>query len=722
MTAADRAGAARPGSPEAAPPAPPAGAAGGLLAPVAAGVAIGIDALLAGLALVPVPQAVASELTENGMHNFRPERDSALYLGAGALAVVAAVLLSRTRRAPRMAPRPGRWARWAALGVPAMAAATSTAVFLAARHALPLGGAARFAYLALSVGLAGACVAAVRTSPAAGPARRPSATALDVPAGEIRPGPADAVVPALVAALLYVPGWREVAGGALAGEGALHLDFFALGPALAFDSGLALGSDVQPYYGVGWAMVVAGLDALSYGRFLRLEIVYGCVYFAGVYLLVRLLTGDRRWAAAGTGVAVLLQMFAAFPDDYVVWRFPSATVMRWPFDVWFFVACLMSLRSRRPAWGVLAGALVGLTLVFQTETAVALGVAFGFWSAARWRAEGAAAGRGLAAAVAAGVAVAAAGLWAASRGTLVSGRFWDGWLENVHLGARGATLLPIAGVTSAEVVVAFVAVAAAYLAFASFAVVRVVRGGAAPAIVLVGSLAVYGFVTFLYFVGRSHPHNLFRPTVPLAVLAATAGGLAWRAQAEARRSRRRRVAIVPWGAVVAVVAALVAAPGVRAYPGVLRTAVSGDGGPVGECLTTSPADVCGLPPAFGGTSAADLRSVAARLRALGSEGTPVAVVDLVGPVIPYLAGAKPWGRYWPLFPSLFTVDQRRAALVALDERPPPLLVMRTLSALDPLYDDSWHAFRPVVERGFSLDSRHGSFEVWTARPRSGGGR
>ncbi|MGH9151206.1 MAG: hypothetical protein ACRD03_02105, partial [Acidimicrobiales bacterium] len=186
--------------------------------------------------------------------------------------------------------------------------------------------------------------------------------------------------------------------------------------------------------------------------------------------------------------------------------------------------------------------------------------------------------------------------------------------------------------------------------------------------------------------------------------------------------RRWRGALVPWGAVVAVVAALAATPGVRAYPGLLRTAVSGDDGPAGACLTTSPADVCGLPPAFGGTSAPDLRSVAARLRALGPEGTPVAVVDVVGPVIPYLAGAQPWGRYWPLFPSLFTVEQRRSVLAALEERPPSVVVMRTLSALDPFYADSWHAFRPVVERGFSLDSRHGSFEVWTARPRSAAGR
>jgi hypothetical protein len=666
--------------------------------PLAGGVAIGVVVLLAGLLLAPTRTADPAGLTHNGAHNFRPEWDAAVYFVAVALGVAATALLSRRRgSATRGSPA-------ASLAVPAVAVAAATAAFLDARAAPPTDTSGRLAWAAAALVLVAVCAAGARAAHrgVATPWRAP----LDVPTRQRGLGLVDLVVPALLVALLYTPAWRELAGNAFAGEGALHLDFFGLGPTLAYESGLALGTDVHPYYGVGWAMVFARLDVFSYGHLIRFEVLYACAYFTGVYLLVRRLTGDRRWGAVGAGLAVLFQLFTIFPSEFVLWRFPSATVLRWPFDVWFFLACLVALRSRhRSAWTVVAAGLVGLTAVFQTETVVALGLAFTFWWAARWRLEGAAALRAVpaAAVVAAGVVV--VGLGTASRWTLFTADFWSGWLENVRLGSEGATLLPVLGVSSWVTVVAFVAVTAAYLAFLAFAVVQVARGSANASAVMLGSIALYGLVTLVYFVGRSNPHNLFRSTVPLAVLVASAGGLATRAWAG------RRPVLVPWLAVAATVVAMVADPGVRSYPGLLRSVVHDDR-PAGDCLVESPRDVCGLPPDFRGVSAADVRSLAARLREVGSEGVPVAVVDEIGPIVPYLAGARPWGRYSPLFPTLFTAEQRRAVLAELEERPPPLLVMRTLEAVEPFYRDSWHVFRPVVERDFTLDSRHGGFEIW----------
>lgn len=686
-----------------------------LLVPVAAGVAIGIDALFAGLLLVRAPMADPAALTQNGAHNLRPERDAIVYFAAAALAVGASGLLSRPRRRRGPAPPDGDSRRpWLPICVPPAALVLSTGAFLAVRDSAPLAGGAAFAYLAGSVVLAAVCAAAARAAPG-GPGS-PWRTALDVPARRHRWGAADLVVPALVVALLYVPGWRELAGDAVAGEGALHLDFFGLGPSLAYKSGLALGGEVHPYYGVGWALVFGRLDLLSYGHLMRFEILYGCVYFSAVYVLVRLLTGDRRWAAAGTALAVLFQLFARWPAEFTLWRFPSATVLRWPFDVWFFLACLAGLRSRRPGWGVAATALVGLTVVFQTETALALGLALAFWWAARWRDEGPGALRALPAAAVAAGAVVVVGLGTASRWTLVSGDFVRGWLENVRLGVRGATLLPIVDLPWVADVIAFVVIVVTYLAFASFAVVQVARRQATTAAVMLGSIALYGIVTLLYFVGRSNPNNLYRSTVPLAILLAAGGGLAWRAWTEGRSTPARPAVFLPWAAVTAAVVALAAVPSVRAYPGLIRSAVTDE--PVsGDCLIDEPRDVCGLPPQFRGVSVPVLHDVASRLRELGSEGTPLAVIDEIGPVIPYLAGAEPWGRYSPLFPTLFTREQRRAVLAVLEDRPPPLLVMRAREGVEPFYADSWQAFRPAVERRFVLDSRHGSLEIWRRSPR-----
>ena len=666
--------------------------------PLAGGVAIGVVGLLAGLLLAPERTADPAQLTDNGAHNFRPEWDAAVYFAAAALAVGATTVLSRRGR---------RRARgWPAVSfaVPVLAAVAAVVAFLSARATPPTDAGSRLGWAGAALLLVAACTAGARAAPRG--LRAPWRSPLDVPHRQRHPGLVDLVVPALLVALLYPPAWRELAGSAFAGEGALHLDFFGLGPALAYESGLALGTDVHPYYGVGWAMVFARLDVLSYGHLIRFEALYACAYFTGVYLLVRGLTGDRRWGAVGAGLAVLLQLFTMFPSDVVLWRFPSATVLRWPFDVWFLLACLVALRSRhRAAWTAVAAGLVGLTAVFQTDAVIALGVAFAFWWVAGLRSEGAPALRALPAPAAVAGGVVVVGLGTASRWTLFRTEFWSGWLENVRLGSEGATLLPILATPSWVTVVAFVAVTAAYLAFVAFAVVQVARGSATTSAVMLGTVALYGLVTFVYFVGRSNPHNLFRPTVPLAVLLASAGGLATRAWAG------RRPVLVPWLAVAATVVAMAADPGVRSYPGLLRSLVRDDR-PAGDCLLEAPRDVCGLPPEFGGVSVGDFRSLAMRLRRLGSPGVPVAVVDQIGPIVPYLAGARPWGRYSPLFPTLFTAEQRRAVLAELEERPPPLLVMRTAEAVDPLYWDSWHVFRPTVERDFVLDSRHGGFEIW----------
>lgn len=680
------------------------------VAPVAAGVAIGVVVLLAGLLLVRSPAADPSELTQNGAHNFRPERDALVYLSAAVTGVGAALALSRRRPGAAAGRLHLRLA--VAVVVPAAAAVASCAAFVGLRDDAPLHGRSAAACAVSAVVLAALCAIAARAAPDR--LRPPWPDPLDVPSGRRPLRPVDAVVPGLLLVLLWVPAWRYVAGNAVSGEGALHLDFFGLGPALSFRSGLAFGSEVHPYYGVGWAMVFARLNLLSYGELIRFEILYACAYFTGVYLLVRLMTGDRRWAAAGTVAAVLLQLFARWPAEFVLWRFPSATVLRWPFDVWVFLACLVQLRTRRPAWGVVAGALVGLAVVFQTETAGALGLGVAFWWVARWRSEGRAALRALPAALGAGAGVVVVGLGIASRWTLLSGDFWTGWLENVRLAARGATLLPIAGVESAADVVAFVAVTAVYLAFVAVAAVAVLRNRATTALVMVGSVALYGLVTFLYFVGRSNPHNLFRPAVPLAVVLATSAGLAWRAWSEARSPGRWSRA-APWAAVALVVAAVAATPSARAYPGVLRAAVADDP-PPGLCLFEAPRDVCGLPPEFAGVSVAGLRDLAAALRELGAEGEPVAVVDEIGPVVPYMAGARAWGRYSPLFPTLFTREQRRAVIAELQEHPPRLLVMRARESLGTFYEDSWLAFRPVVEERYVLDRRVGSFEIWTLAP------
>jgi hypothetical protein len=283
-------------------------------------------------------------------------------------------------------------------------------------------------------------------------------------------------------------------------------------------------------------------------------------------------------------------------------------------------------------------------------------------------------------------------------------------------------LLPLTTTPTTWNIVVFVVFTAVYLTFVGASVVSIARRRLTTPTVMLGIIALYGFITFLYFVGRSHPSNLFRPTVPVALLIAATGGFAHRAwveRAHARDTLRRHMpGAAAWTAVALSLVLLAANPAQRAYPGLIRSAVD-ESTVDGICLFENPDDVCGLPPQAR-QSVDDLHAVAARLRALGSSTTSLAVLDQTGPVIQHMAGARPWGRYLPLFPTLATRSQRDVVIQDLRERPPALLVMRVSAEAGPpfvghwwdYYLDTWRALRVSVERDFDFDSRVGSFEIW----------
>lgn len=673
--------------------------------------------LFTGLILVRPPTISRALLTIDGVNNLRPERDSLFYLAAGLIAVVAALLLARMRPLRRTGTVPRSVARLLPIGVGLGAIAVATAAFLRVRRTLPLSVPGSGAYVGLAVILAAACVMAAKVTRRPGDVVMPLRSEGHEVVRRLRPGAFDLLVPLLVIALVYLPAWPQLAGNAFSGEGALHLDFFAFGPALAFRSGLALGTDLHTYYGLGWPLVFSLLDPLSYANIIRLEVVYGCVYFIGVYALLRVLVGDRRWAAAGTVLAILFQLFAGFPSQLVMWRFPSATIMRWPFDVWFFLVCALHLRTRRTMWAVAAGVLVALAVVFETDTGLALGVAFALFWACLWRMEGVGSLRRLAWSAAAGAPVALLGIGTASRWTFLSGEFWSGWLENIRFSASGATFLALTTEPPSRTVNLFVAIAVSYLVVVAYAVVQLANRRLTTSSVMLGCLATYGFFTLLYFVGRSNPYNLFRPTVPFAILLAAVGGLAHRSWVDRHPDRTPSERIITgataWAALAVALTMLVAHPGARAYPGLMRTAIAG-GPDRGVCLFENPDDVCGLPPeAQQGIE--EFHALAARLRALGSTHSTVAVLDEIGPVIQFMAGAQPWGRYQPTFPNLFTFAQVDAVAADLGRDPPDLLVMRPRAEDRAFYADTWKVLRVPVERGFVLDSQQGPFEIWRRR-------
>ncbi len=685
----------------------------------------------------PPPPAPSERLTVVGTVNVFPEHDVTLYLGVGVafLALMAVLAAVGGRRARRGSGAPGHAALVrAAVALTAAVGATVVAVacFAHANNRLPAGPRIRLWELALFGAvvltcMGGAWVLAPRRSSQRDPVPGDAAPGKD---GRLRWQIADLVVPVLVVAVVYLPGWRQLAGNAFVGEEFLHIDYFAMGPAIAFEKGVALGSAFHPYYGVGWALALTKLPlvrTLSYGHFIHLEVIYGCIYFIGVYALLRVLTRSWQWATAGTALAILLQIFGSFGAGFFIWRFPSATVLRWAFDIWFFLVCLLYLRTRKEMWLVAGGVVVGLALMFQTETGLYLGLAAGFLWLCAWRmapgAAGGAAKRRLirtgAVAVGLGVSVFGLGLGVASRWTFLSGSFWSGWLENLQLTQSGATLLPLTGVPGRKVLLFFALMTATYLAVAGYVVMRFVHRRLTPELVLLGTMAIYGFLTLLYFVGRSNPHNLFRPAVPFAIVLAGSGAVI---QAHLRRgadSSRypRRLAnpvqwALPWLTLGAAVVMLVQHPGFRSYPNLLRTGLSG-GGAEGRCLVGQP-EVCGLDAAQAAYGA-QLEALAGHLRTFGPSTRQVAILDTMGPLVYNLADARPWGRYVPMFYGLFFKSMVQTVVDDLRSSPPDIVVMRSPEQRNPFLDDIWQAMRPTVEQAYVLDRTFGPFEVWERR-------
>lgn len=707
--------------------------------------AAAVVALLTTVRLWRPPPPPLAKLTIAGTVNVFPEHDVSLYLGFGLLCLAGLALLGvRGGRGGLGAPPPlAPVARaGAAVGGALAAVLVSVELFDRARYRLAAAGPRIYLWeVGLSLAIVAALVVAARALAPAWATAAPPAPAApsEAPLPRFRWRPADLIFPLAVVALVYLPNPQLIAGNAFSGEEFLHIDFFAMGPAVAFRKGLALGSGIHVYYGMGWALVLTKLPVmpvLSYGRFIRLEAIYGCIYFIAVYAFVRLFTRSWQWGVAATLLAILLQLFGSYSDAFVMWRFPSATVLRWMWDVWFFLACLLYLRTRRDLFLIAGGLVVGLALLFQTDTGMYLGLSAAFFWGCLWRLEPAA-GRRLvrtgAAAAGTGLTALFLGLGVASRWTLLDRAFWDGWLENLRLTRAGATLLPLYGISGPRVLFFFALMMVVYLALAGHAVLGFVRRRLTGEAVLLGTIAVYGYFTLLYYVGRSNPHNLFRPAVPFAMLVACAPSLLRRSPGAAPatgRGSRVAGAAVPWLAMATAVVMLMAHPGFHTYPSLLKTALVGSQ-PEGICVFGT-AEVCDVEPADPDYSGPDLAAyseqleqLAGHLHTLAGANRSVAIADSMGPLVYIMSDTKPWGRYIPMFTGLFMRSMVDDVVRDLRSSPPDIVVMRSRELRQPYYDDMWQALRPTVEQGYTLDSRFGPLEVWQKRvagiPSQGGG-
>ena len=102
----------------------------------------------------------------------------------------------------------------------------------------------------------------------------------------------DIAVVALIWIIIYVPRTDLLAGMDFHLQSFHHWDFFAIGPAIGLLKGKALATQVYSQYGIGWPLLADEAEPteyllLSYGHTFKIAVIYACVYYCGVYWLLR---------------------------------------------------------------------------------------------------------------------------------------------------------------------------------------------------------------------------------------------------------------------------------------------------------------------------------------------------------------------------------------------------------------------------------------------------
>ncbi len=708
--------------------------------PLVFGVSIGTELMLTTLTLFgperPDPK-VSATLTLAGLSSYAPERDVGIYI-KGCMTAAALILLLAfiwKRRADREdeAARPYR--AKAQIGVCLALFLIHLVILFVTRWSFVLAGFAVPMFFMLLLYLPPCLSLAITTvawrwipfdfsnsKPLKNAAKRREVVSSGKETGRLW---LDILVPLLLAAIIYIPSYRNLAGHCYLGEEFHHWNFFAMAPTLAFRHGGALCTDYYSQYGVGWPLLLNALSVIipiSYGGMIHLAVLYGCIYYVGVYWLLRLLTGRSDWAAAGVFFALVLQLFhGSFPND-PLWRFPSSSIVRSMMDVWFFIALVLHIRSRRSAWALLAGTLVGLGILLETDTGIYLAATFlGYWTYSFGLKTAPRLGRLVLLAMgsfAVAGSILITGLYVASRGTLLHKAFWTGWLETFISFGAGFMMIPVAVVPDGTLLLLTLFLVV-YLAGMAPALINLIQKESSDGDVLLGTISSYGIVVLLLFIGRSHPFNIYHVAVPFGIVTCV---LASRlvpfavmnsgSRQMVSRTKAFQMRLIPIGALACCLFWLWVTPAFKSYPSAIKTLLGGEE-KEGLCLFDQPHDVCGLPANLK-NYIAGFHALTQCLRDIHASGKSVAILDNADTVYYYASDIPPWTRYSPSFAAVGT----RSALLELKERlessGPDFVAIRDNAARARAENaqDVWSLIHKTVETNYTLQSKFGAFELW----------
>ncbi len=183
----------------------------------------------------------------------------------------------------------------------------------------------------------------------------------------------------LLALIIFVPDHERVLARMYIGEQFHHYDGFIMAAGWAAYNGHIMDWDQISQYGVGMPYIFAQL-ARWMGGFSPANI-FLIIMTANMVYYVLMFWFSLRWFKSATLTLALMlwgirvQMF--HPGDYpFVLTYPSATVVRYFFDIFVMAAIFRHLQRGHPGWLWAAGALSGFTVFFVDSTGIFLLAAF----------------------------------------------------------------------------------------------------------------------------------------------------------------------------------------------------------------------------------------------------------------------------------------------------------------------------------------------------------
>lgn len=183
----------------------------------------------------------------------------------------------------------------------------------------------------------------------------------------------------LLALIIYVPNFERVLARMYVGEQFHHLDIFVMTAGWAAYNGHIMDVDQISQYGVGMPYIFAQLTRWM-GGFSQDHVFLIIMTGSMIYYVLMFWFSLRWFKSVALTLAVMLcgirlQMF--HPGDYpFVFTYPSATVIRYFFDIFVLAAIYCHLQRGRSGWLLLAGALSGFSVYYMDSTGTFLLAAF----------------------------------------------------------------------------------------------------------------------------------------------------------------------------------------------------------------------------------------------------------------------------------------------------------------------------------------------------------